>query len=597
MRKASLMGWLRSSIAAILVTAVATRTVEAAEVSRNRTAADDLCRLLPSDAAAALVVENWGERSRSFFKSKLYQDMSKLSAAADWRESAANRHWRSFLDRTETIFGMPAGRVRDEFFGESAALALHLPADAPLDAARGLLLSRVRDLKSAEKLLDKLNAAEREEGKLVEVADRRQSGLSYRVRVFAPGVKPTEFYALLADRTLVWSNSEDLVRGVLDRSAALSDQARNPRPLGLGDQAGFQALRAALPDSPLVSFHLNPRVWEKRLELSGPGDESLALIRRVLHSLDGFALALENRDGPVLHLRATLRPIPRDHPFARLLRADAHADAERMASPSRVPADAIGFAVARIDLVTLFDLGRAATAWDRHPSLPLLQTFAEGIMLGKNPRRDILPNVGPFWLSYLRDAGERPLEVVSATSLADDPAVSAALENASKTLLALVGLSANDRRAKSRKESLSHSFIETSRIGDTVLTSLSEPSLAFAIDRRHFAIGSSQAALQTWLKSRTDEAAWDVRRRLISTYFPDSGIYAIADLDRLRAAIAPRRERLARLLSSAGDDPAATSRDLDRVLESLSLFRFGFLSLACEPESASIHIRIGLVNP
>ena len=124
------MRWIRSSAMTILILVSAVGSIQA------RTSTDDLCRLTPGDVAAALVVDHWSGHARVFFDSKLYQGLSKLSAADEWRTSAAHRNWIDFLARAEKTLGMPAAQARDELFGEAVVLALHLPADAPMESAR-----------------------------------------------------------------------------------------------------------------------------------------------------------------------------------------------------------------------------------------------------------------------------------------------------------------------------------------------------------------------------------------------------------------------------------------------------------------------------
>ena len=102
--------------------------------------------------------------------------------------------------------------------------------------------------------------------------------------------------------------------------------------------------------------------------------------------------------------------------------------------------------------------------------------------------------------------------------------------------------------------------------------------------------------MRAFLTAKTDEAPSSARDRLRASYFPDSAAYGIVDLDRLRGAIEPRREKLSRILSSsAGDDAVSTLRDLDRAVETLRLFRFCFFSASIAGDASSVHLRLGFI--
>ena len=140
------------------------------------------------------------------------------------------------------------------------------------------------------------------------------------------------------------------------------------------------------------------------------------------------------------------------------------------------------------------------------------------------------------------------------------------------------------------------SIVESSREGDATVLGLSGGRLSFGVTCLMFVVGSSRDCLRSFLTAKPGDSPLTVRERLRASYFADSGADLVVDLDRLRLAIAPRRERLVRVLSSAdGDDPQSTLRDLDRAVELLRLFRSCFFAVSVAPDASFIHLRLGLI--
>src|SRR5262249_18099054 len=149
---------------------------------------------------------------------------------------------------------------------------------------------------------------------------------------------------------LAWSNSETLIRGAIERSAG--------QP-GLGDDPRYQAVRAGLPERAVARLFLNPRFLERLLAAdpppSRPGEAIVReLGRRYLAAVDYAGVALEWRDGLILHLHEAIDPSK----LSPALRRWASRPSGTDSLWSRVPDSALAAAAGNLDLALI---GQVAT--------------------------------------------------------------------------------------------------------------------------------------------------------------------------------------------------------------------------------------------
>ncbi len=545
-------------------------------------AASALLRLVPRGAGLTLTVADLRGHVREVAESPLAKAFRDLPAVRAWRASDAGRKFDQSRARIEQALGSPLATIRDDLLGDAVVLSLHVPAGATPEAARGLLLARVRDRALLTRLIDLGNGAAAAEVSEAGAGDRR-----YTVRKFPGGVKEADFYRLFDDGTFAWSNSEALIRDVIDRRAGV---AGGP---GLGDDPIFRKVRAGLPARALATIHVDPkfaaRVLDSAPKSGDPGDDRAAeLLGRYVRTVEGFGLAIEWRNGLLLHTHETYDPKGLDPRLLRWAKSGATPDA----LARRIPSTAIAAAAAPIDFVSTCDaLVELVPSADR-PRLDLVFEALRGVLLGRDLRAQILPRLGPAVVAYVEgpSSGSARLPVVGVVELRDEPGergVVAALDNALRTLLCLYALDPKHGATAVR--------IESRQAGPLRVTALGGPNAPFAygLGPDCLVLGTSADAVARFGTSEPDARLAPIK----ASYFPDARAYAAVDVARLVRSARAHREPLSRRFAAArGVAPEAAARDLDGALALLDPFGTAFFALAVDPGLTSVHQTVGLIG-
>jgi hypothetical protein len=576
-----------------LATALAGALALLAEARADDRPADALLRLAPPGAAATLVVEDLRGHAARFAGSPLAEGLAKLPAYRAWRESDEFRAFDDARRTLESLMGITLERVRDDLLGDAAVLVLVPGPEGDPGDARGLLLCRVRDRELLETLIRAINAGEQGRKTLAAVEARAWDGDTYHVRRFAPHAgKPDEAYAALDDGVFAWSNSEALVRDVLDRHAG--------RRTGLLAEPRFRKVRDALPPTALASLLLDPRMLE-RLEAPREGDGGAAnpveaLARRYVGALEYVGIALELRDGLVFHEHETLDPAKLDEPLRRW--ASRPGDAGSLLA--RVPADPLAVLAGRVDVGAIWDEAVSLLGEAERAKADNLQAVLSGLLLGKDPRSEVFPRVGPGVVAYLLreddpsapgDASKARLALVLGVALADEPGVSEALGNALRTVLALAALDPKRAGAEWKVESQERDGVRL-----TALLSKGKVLLAYRVEPGLLAVGNSSEAVRALVRGPGDDRPDSAFEAIRARYFPDARTFLYADLEAIGRLADAHRDALARRLAAERGAPEESARqDLDQVLALLGLFRAGYLTRTVDGGFRTVHHTLGLI--
>ena len=192
--------------------------------------ADALLRLVSADAAVVFTVDGLRDQLRSFTASRMYEGLQQLPSVKAWIESEKGQQLRHSRDQIEAALGVKLTEICDELLGDSVVLALRLPQEAPADAsqARGLLIFQARDKALLERLVQTINDKQKGSGELAQVTDRESAGTTYHMREFPPAAgRPPEWYITYADGTFAFSNSESLIKSVIDRKGSWADSRKS----------------------------------------------------------------------------------------------------------------------------------------------------------------------------------------------------------------------------------------------------------------------------------------------------------------------------------------------------------------------------------
>jgi hypothetical protein len=552
--------------------------------------ADGLFRLVPPDAGVSLAIEDLRGHAREFLASPLAEGLARLPAVRASRESGRLGRIEQALRKVEALVGASVPKIRDDLLGDAVVLTLRVPPGGKPDEARGLLLVRARDRALLDRLIQGVNAAQMNSGELVRVSARDRGGSPYWVREFRQAGRPAESYTVLDGNVFAWSNSEEMVQGVIDRRAGAAP--------GLDSEPRFRKVRDRLPGRVAASLFADPASLRALMPPSPgpskPGEKwAAAMIGRYVGAVEYVGAALQWRDGLILHTEETIDPAKLDPGFRR------QADAGPSRSPWRgVPATALALVSIRADFGALLDAARGAMSEAGRAKVDDLLLVLGGLMLGHDARADILPRLGPG-LSVFVDApaapgaGTRPgIPVVALLDAKGAEGgsrvdVSAALDNALRTFLAFRGL---DEKAGGGPRR-----VVTREVRGVPVTTLERwAPFAYAVAADRLAVGRPPQAVARALGG--GEASGSPLTTLRAAYFPEAETFACADLAALHAAADRLREPLAnRIAARRREGPEAAARDLDQALALMALFRGAFLTSTMAADASSVHRMLGLI--
>jgi hypothetical protein len=587
-------------------------------------AADILLRLVPPDSGLVLTVEGLRDQAAAFLQSRLADDLWQLPAVRAWLASEKYQQFERSRERIEAVLGANLTKVRDEILGDAVVLALRLPPDAPADnsQARGILLCRVRDLALLNRLIDAINTSQRKNGELAGIVDRQRNGTTYHIREFPPAVKrPSECYVIYPDGTFAFSNSEALIQSVIDRKDGLWVAGNRPAAgvaiePGLGALPKLKSVVARLPQKAVVRLFADPRHFERLLAATTrpekPTDARfLALIERYLSAVEYAGAALTwSEKAVVIHTVETINPSLLD-PWMRRWISDP-----RRVNPDllRVPATALAVASGHVDAQSLFEAISHIVPDEDQARLTNIETVLSGVLLGEDVRTKVLPRLGPGIVAYFEtpaslqeqgvppgskpaEGGNWPAPFVMVISLSNEPDKSsptagAAVDNALRTVLAMMALDEKRTQGRSR--------ITTRAVAGATVTTLDPPiNFAYAIDQRKgtLIVGTSAGSVARYLESASDPKAGDRFRKVQSDAFRGAETFLCVDFDALNGFAAKYRDRLLEILASRQQRPIAEiDRDLAQAQALARLFRAGFITSRFEADASTAYRSVGLVR-
>lgn len=556
--------------------------------ARGAGPADPLLKLVPPDAALTLAVEDLSGHAREFSRSPTAEGLCRLPVVKDWLASDRFRGFRQAREKAETLLGEDLATIRDGLLGEAFVLTLRLPPGGRPDEARGLLLARVPNRALLGRLIEGLNAPPGKPGE--RLTERRRGGTTYQVREFRGGQRVNECYAALPDRVFAWSNSEDLIRGVIDRQS---------RGLGgLDGVADFRKVRDRLPARGVSTVFVDPRFVERLLAASPrprttAEGRAFALFGQYLGAVRYAGLALEWRDGVVIHTEEVIDP-------AKLpagLRRWAGRSGTPEAALVRVPPTALMVVSAHLDFGAVLDALQSLAPDTDRPRLDTIFQALDGLFLGLDTRADVIPHLGPSLLAYVEppdaEAGAGGLPAVVSFEIGRGPGAEKAvlaIDNALRTLLALYALDESHGGGRRRVVARTVGGAKVTALGD-------ETPWAYALTDGRLVVGNSAAAVARALAVRSEPHAVTRAERVRAAYFPGAVRFAYADLRAIHDFADGRRPALARRMAARQDrpDPEA-GRDLDQALALIDLFDAAFLTSSVAPDFSRVHRAIGLVR-
>ncbi|HEV3122217.1 MAG TPA: DUF3352 domain-containing protein [Isosphaeraceae bacterium] len=562
-----------------------------AQWARAERPADVLLRLVPPEAGATLAIEDLRTQAPRFWASPLSAGLMELAPVRRLLDSPPLVHFDKTCGEIERALGRPRTAIRDQLLGEAVVLALHLsPGEDPARAS-GLLLLRFADRALVDRFIKQINAAQTRDGTLVEVQQRVHRNQSYSVRIFKEGTKPEEYFAILPGRILAWSSSETAIQRVFDRVLGQPGLAQEPL---------FRKVRDQMPQAAVASLFVNPRFLDRALAANAktgkPDDERLGvLLGRNLGAVQYAGLAVEWRDGFVVHLEEAIDPSKLDAPLLRW----AKQPGSTASLVGRVPSSALALAAGHIDLSAVYDEVLSLVSPAERDRFDNTLLVLKGLLQGKDLATEVLPYVGPGAVAYFdapeEDSGSParvPLVLaVSLAGSAEREGVTAALDNALRTFLAMHALDPNQRENQRHVETRVEAGVRV-----TTLLGAGR-HLSYAIDRSLLVIGTSPRAVASFVAAAGQSGSNTRFERMRAAFFPKAESFAFADLPAVYRFADARRDLLARRAASQGKPTEEEARGrLDEALALIKLFEGAFVTTRIESDFSAVHRTIGLVG-
>ncbi len=576
---------------------------------------DRLLRLAPPDAACVVTVENLREQARRFTGSRLAAALWRLPTARAWLNSDQHTRFDQAREQIETILNTPIESIRDDLLGDAAALALRVPEQGA--SPQGVLLVKARDRALLERLIERINHAQKEAGDLENAIERRRGEIVYHGRVYPAGAgRPTDWYVTTSDGVFALSSEEALITGVIDRWLAIAGAKKAPDgeevgTPGFGDSPRLAAIRRRMPATALARLYLDPRRLERLIpaQPATPADNRLlALATRSLAAVEYVGAALTWEDAAIaVRLVENFDPA-KVAPWVKRWASDPRPSNPRV---DRTPPGSIAVASVHFDLKALRDGLDHVLAPTERSAVENVETVLTGLLLGQDFRARVLPRLGPRVVAFAlapeipkasevsRKGFEFPAALMvslneaggseaGAVAAANRDSIGAAVENALKTVLALAALD--------EKRGLAGARIQSDLAAGARMVGFDAPALfTFAIDQGggRVIVGSSRPVVAQCLEAGADSGAGERFRRLASAAtngeVPSrSPSYVVIDVQAAARALASRRQDVARAIAARGGRTAeAVDRDLEHVLALARELDSAVLTHSIEPDASS----------
>jgi hypothetical protein len=363
----------------------------AAAPLRAETPREQLLRYVPEKVGFCLVLNDLRGHSEALVDSPLVEQfrdspLGKSLAAAVEIEQLG----KAEKDLKE-LFGLDWKQLRDEIFGDAVVFVYRPgPPDKPKDE-QGLLLLHARDPKLLVKMVETINAKQKDKGELKELEEKQFKGKKYFRRT---DTKETSFYHLDGS-VLIFTAQEDMLREALGTIAAKKD----------GESPAARRFRELGGDKALLSVWINPRAFDAHLEANAKRQNAtpneLAFIKGFTpywKALDNVVIsaALEKDFKVRVGFQTRVDDLPT---AARRFLKEASKPSEIWRA---VPDNAMFAFGGRLDLPSLFELlGDFMPEADRKAGREQLNRIIAAPLGKDDCFKDVLPNIGPDFGMYL----------------------------------------------------------------------------------------------------------------------------------------------------------------------------------------------------
>jgi hypothetical protein len=392
-------------------------------------ALDRLVRLVGRDAGLCVEVPHLDETLTAFEQGEFFQRLERSKIYAEWKGGGQYRRIAEVATVVEHLTGRPCRQFVREIFGTAVVVAAYSEPGPKMSA---ILMSEAMSRESLEAAIETWNRTETARVETVQF-----SGHSYYKRLCAakPGRPATTVYYATLDRTLLFSDREELVQRALSLSSQKTSHA------SLLDLPAYQQARQSLEPGCAARAYVNPRAFDAMLGIgkvessrptaastaqtssgapsgvvglvkpaNSPGNSAVCqTIESAWRRCEWVALGLQTDRGLVVEAVAHYSSAGLSEDSQRLIRS--------MSGPPEllhlVPADAFVVLAGRQAFGSL--LRQTLTGNAKQPQSADWESFRQvsrGLFLGLDPLDDVLPSFRENWGGYLAPRrGAKPEEL------------------------------------------------------------------------------------------------------------------------------------------------------------------------------------------
>jgi hypothetical protein len=375
----------RAVVAALLLSLLSAAPLRAAAPREH------LLRYVPETVGFCLVLNDLRGHGEALADSPFVAQFAKSPLGKELRAAAEFAQLEKVEKDLKRLLGLDLKQLRDEILGDAVVFAYRPgPPDQPKQE-QGLILLHARDPKLLAKMIEQINAKQKEAGELTETEEREHKGFKYVRRAEK---KDTNYY-YLDGPVFLFSGQEEMLKQALDVASARkgdeSPVARRFRELG-GDKA-------------LLSLWINPRAFDGHFQASltdkNKTDAEVAFTKAFVpywKALDNVvvSVALEKELKVRVGLQTRVADLP---PAARTFLKEASKPSEVWRA---IPDDAMFAVAGRLDAPSLFELlGSFMPEADRKSAREELNRTVAAALGRDDFFKDVLPHVGPDFGFYL----------------------------------------------------------------------------------------------------------------------------------------------------------------------------------------------------
>lgn len=372
-------------VAAFLVAAAFAVPIHAA------TPREQLLDYVPDKVGFCLVVTDLREHSEALLASPFVEQWQQSALGKALAMSDEVKQLAKFEKDVAALIGLDGKQLRDEVFGDALVLAYRPGPPGKPEQEQGLFLVHAREPKLLAKMIDQINAKQKEAGDLKTLEEKQYKGTTYFKRTEK---KATTFY-FLDGPVFLFTGQENMLEEALERGLAKKD----------GEAPLTRRFRELGADRTLLSLWINPRAFDAQLEADRvnknktPAEIAFAnALTPYWKALDSIVVsaALEKELSVRLGLQMRTEELP----------AAARQFLKEAAKPSEVwsamPEDAMFAVGGRLDLAALFEvLGEFMPEANRKNAREDLNRLIAAALGKEDFIKEVLPHIGPDFGMYV----------------------------------------------------------------------------------------------------------------------------------------------------------------------------------------------------